>query len=136
MKCGLIDPAWPLLHLVKDPRRLNIKVTDGLWLRFVDLEAALRARSYADGEPVVLEVTDSVLEANAGRFAVGADTGRTDDEADVALDVTDLASPYLGAFSFERLAAAGRARELKPGGLARASALFATPLPPYCPEGF
>ena len=50
--------------------------------------------------------------------------------------VADLASAYLGAFSFERLAAAGRARELRPGGLARATALFSTPIPPYCPEGF
>jgi predicted acetyltransferase len=136
VKLGNVDPAWPLLHAVKDPRRLKITVTDGLWLRFVDLEAALRARSYAEGDPVVLEVTDAVREANAGRWSVGSDPGRTDDEADVALDVTDLASTYLGAFSFERLAAGGRARELKPGGLARASALFATPLPPYCPEGF
>ena len=43
---------------------------------------------------------------------------------------------YLGAFSFEQLAAAGRARELRPGGLGRATALFATPIPPWCPEGF
>jgi len=68
--------------------------------------------------------------------SVGLEPGRTDDEADVALDVTDLAAVYLGAFSFEQLEVAGRARELRPGGIARASALFATPLPPYCPEGF
>ena len=53
-----------------------------------------------------------------------------------ATPVTDLASTYLGAFMFERLAAAGRARELRPDGLARATALFTTPIPPYCPEGF
>ena len=109
---------------------------DGLWLRLVDLEAALRARGYAEAEPVVLDVTDTVRPANAGRWSVGSEPGRTDAEADVALDVADLASVYLGAFSFERLAAAGRARELRPHGLARATALFATPLPPYCPEGF
>jgi predicted acetyltransferase len=136
VKHWLTDPAWPLLHLVQDPRRLKISVSDGLWLRLVDLEAALRARTFADGEPVVLEVTDAVRDGNAGRWTVGPEPGKTEDEADVAIDVTDLASAYLGAFSFERLAAAGRARELRPGGLARATALFATPLPPYCPEGF
>jgi predicted acetyltransferase len=136
VKCGLIDPAWPLLHVVRDPRRLKISISDGLWLRLVDLDAALRARTYADSEPVVLEVTDAVREGNAGRWSVGPEPTRTDVEPDVALDVTDLASTYLGAFSFERLAAAGRARELRPGGLARATALFATPLPPFCPEGF
>jgi predicted acetyltransferase len=136
VKVGLVDPAWPLFHQVRDPRRLHLTVSDGLWLRLVDVEAALRARSYADSEPAVLEITDAVRPDNAGRWSVGLEPGRTDDEADVALDVADLASAYLGAFSFERLAAAGRARELRPGGLARASALFATPLPPFCPEGF
>jgi len=130
------DPAWPLFLMVADPRRLHISVSDGLWLRLVDLGAALRARSFATGEPVVLEVTDEMFPRNAGRWTVGAETGRSEEQPDVALDVTDLATAYLGAFLFERLAAAGRARELRPGGLARATALFATPLPPYCPEGF
>ena len=38
----------------------------------------------------------------------------------------DLASAYLGAFSFERLAAAGRVEELADGAIARATALFRT----------
>jgi len=130
------DPAWPLFLMVADPRRLHLSVSDGLWLRLVDLEAALHARMFAAGEPVVLEVADELLPRNAGRWTVGAEPGRSEEEGDVALDITDLASTYLGAFSFERLAAARRARELRPGGLARATALFATPLPPYCPEEF
>jgi predicted acetyltransferase len=136
VKVFLADPAWPLFFAVRDPRRLKITVSDGLWLRLVDLEAALSARTYAEGEPVVLEVADAVRPDNAGRWSVGPAPGRTEAEADVALDVADLASAYLGAFSFEQLAAGGRARELRPGGLARATALFATPLPPFCPEGF
>ena len=136
VKSDAADPAWPLFLMVADPRRLHLSVSDGLWLRLVDLEAALRARTFAAGEPVVLEVADELLPRNAGCWTVGAEPGRSEEEPDVALDVTDLASPYLGAFSFEQLAAAGRARELRPGALARATALFATPLPPYCPEGF
>jgi predicted acetyltransferase len=52
------------------------------------------------------------------------------------LDVADLASVYLGGFSFARLAAAERVRELKDGALARADALFRTERTPYCPEDF
>jgi predicted acetyltransferase len=138
VKSGAADPAWPLFLMVADPRRLHLSVSDGLWLRLVDVEAALRARRFEAPEPVVLEVADETLPRNAGRFAVGAgaEAGRTDAEADVAVHVSDLASAYLGAFTFERLAAAGRARELRPGGLARATALFTTPIPPFCPEGF
>lgn len=133
---GATDPAWPLFLMVTDPRRLHVSVSDGLWLRLVDLEAALRARTFQGEQQIVLEVADEMLPRNAGRWSVGPEPGRIEAKADVALDVADLASAYLGAFSFEQLAAAGRARELRPGGLARATALFATPLPPWCPEGF
>jgi hypothetical protein len=43
---------------------------------------------------------------------------------------------YLGAFTFSRLAAAERVRELKDGALARADELFRTPRLPFCPEDF
>jgi predicted acetyltransferase len=136
VKSGRIDPSWALPLMITDARRLHLSLAEGLWLRLVDLEGALRARTFADAEPAVLEVEDELFARNAGRWAVGTEPGRTDAEADVSLDVADLASPYLGAFTFEQLAAAARARELRPGGLARATSLFATAIPPYCPEGF
>lgn len=136
VKHARLDPSWALFLMVTDPRRLHLTIAEGLWLRLVDLEAALAARAFADGEPVVLEVVDTILERNAGRWEIGAECRRTRSDADVALDIADLASAYLGAFSFERLAAARHARELREGGIARASALFGTPIPPYCPEGF
>lgn len=135
VKSWLFDPTALYLTVV-DPRRLHMTVGDGLWLRFVDLDRALAARSFAGGDGVVLDVTDELLPHNAGRWRIGPEPGRTDDEPDVALDIADLASTFLGAFTFEWLAFAGRARELRPGGLARASALFRTPLPPFCPEEF
>jgi predicted acetyltransferase len=136
VKCGLIDPASPLFLMVVDPRALHLKVFDGMWLRLVDVEEALRRRSYAADDTVVLDVRDAVIPENTGRYRIGSTVERTDDEADLELDVADLASAYLGAFSFERLASAGRVEELHAGGLARASAVFRTPLPPYCPEVF
>jgi predicted acetyltransferase len=130
------DPASPLFVMLEDPRRLRLRLSDGLWLRFVDVGEALRARSYATDDSVVIDVRDDLLTWNAGRWRVGAETERTKDEPELGLDVRDLASVYLGAFDFQRLAAAERVVELKSGALERASALFRTDRPPHCPEEF
>lgn len=131
-----IDPGSPLPLLVHDPRALNRRVGDGLWLRLVDVDAALRARSYKPGEAVVLEVTDELCPWNAGRYRVGDDAGRTDDTADLALDVADLASAYLAGHDFHLLARAGLVDERVDGAAEAATLLFRTDLPPYCPEVF
>ena len=130
------DLGSSLPLLVRDPRALGLRVGDGLWLRLVDVDAALRARSYRPGEPVVLEVHDELCPWNAGRYRVGDDAGRTEDTADLALDVTDLASAYLGGFDFHRLARAGLVEEHIEGSVEAAPLLFRTDLPPYCPEVF
>jgi predicted acetyltransferase len=130
------DSATPLFLMVRDARRLQLKLLDGIWLRLVDVGEALRRRAYASGGRVVLEVEDAFCPWNNGTYAAGAEAGPTDDPPELRLAAADLASAYLGAFSFERLAAAGRVEELAEGALARATELFWTPLPPYCPEPF
>ena len=132
----LFDPGSPLPLMVKDMRSMHLTVVDGLWLRFVDVEAALRARSYGAGDAVVIEVRDVLCPWNAGRYEVGGSVERTDDAPDLELDVADLASAYLGAFDFHALGRAERAVERTGGAFARASALFRTERPPFCPEIF
>jgi predicted acetyltransferase len=131
---GLLDPALTLYLGVLDPRRLRTRIMDGLWLRFVDLEAALRARSWGADDSLVLEVRDAFCPWNAGRFRT--DGTRVDGRADLALDTADLASAYLGGVDVHVLAAAGRIEERTRGAVARAAAMCRTPLPPYCPEVF
>jgi predicted acetyltransferase len=133
---GKYDPASPLFLLMTDPRSLQLRVSEGLWLRFVDLEAALAGRTYHGDDSVVIEVRDSFCPWNEGRWRVGQEVGRTDDAAELELDSADLASAYLGAFDFHRLAEAERVRELEPRALERATTLFRTPRPPFCPEDF
>jgi predicted acetyltransferase len=130
------DPASPLFLMVVDARSLNLRTSEGLWLRLVDVEEALRGRSYAADGDVVMSVRDDFCPWNAGTWRVGRKTERTDEKPELELDVADLASAYLGAFTFTRLAGAERVRELKEGALARADALFRTDRPPYCPEDF
>jgi predicted acetyltransferase len=128
-------PDDPLFLMLTEPRRLRMTLGDALWLRLVDLEAALAARSYGDGEGVILEVRDSFCDRNDGLWRI-PDVERVDAEPDVRLDTADLASAYLGGFSFVELARAGRAEEVRRGGLARADALFRTGVTPWCPEVF
>jgi predicted acetyltransferase len=136
VKAWQLDPGSPLYLMVTDPRALHLGLADGLWLRLVDVGASLVARSWATDDAVVIDLRDEICPWNAGRWRVGPDTGRTDDEPELALDAGDLAAAYLGAFDFERLHAAERVEELRPGALTRATALFRTPRPPYCPEVF
>ncbi|MDX6408429.1 MAG: hypothetical protein QOE13_1500 [Gaiellaceae bacterium] len=133
---GRHDPGSPLFLMVVDPRSLMLRVNEGLWLRIIDLGAALTGRTYASDESVVVEVRDELCPWNQGRWKVGRDAGRTDADAELELDIADLGSAYLGAFDFGRLAAAQRVRELSPGALQRATDLFRTLRPPYCPEDF
>jgi predicted acetyltransferase len=104
-----------------------------MWLRFVDLPAALAARTYAGGPgSLVLDVADAMFDSNAGRWqlTVAADGSatceRTKAEPDFALDVAALACTYLGTLRFAHLAAAGRVRECQPGALQKADVLFTT----------
>ena len=66
--------------MVKDARRLQLKLGDGIWLRLVDVGEALRRRSYEGDDSVVLEVTDDFCPWNEGRYRAGkrrgADRGR------------------------------------------------------------
>ena len=132
----------PLFLLVTEPRRLRMKLGDALWLRLVDVEAALSTRSYAGDGRLRLELTDAFLPENAGRWEIEVTEGKAhvgrDDSGgpDLRLDVADLASAFLGGFSFSRLARAGRVEELVEGALEHADTLFRTRFGPWCPEIF
>jgi predicted acetyltransferase len=133
--------SQPLLLTLAEPRRLGLRVSDGIWLRVVDVPAALATRGYAADGNLVLEVSDEFVPGAAGRWRLTVSGGAgkaesTTDPADLALDTTDLAAVYLGAFSFAELARAARTHELTPGAWARADALFASRVAPWCSTAF
>jgi predicted acetyltransferase len=137
-----IGPAdHPLLLMVAEPRRLQLRIGDGLWVRIVDVPAALGARGFAADGSLVLEVTDDFMPDVAGRWRIttregGAEVQATSDAPDIQLDVSDLAAVYLGGFSFATLGRAGRTVECVPGARETADAMFATSVTPWCPEVF
>jgi predicted acetyltransferase len=127
----------PLLLSLADPRRLNFLVREGLWVRLIDVGAALSARGYATDQSIVVEITDEFCPWNAGRWRVArAGVEKTTAEADLACDVASLGCVYLGGFTFAQLARSMRVKELRAGAIAPADAMFHSDRAPWCPELF
>ncbi len=70
-EAGLLPLDHPLFLLLAEPRRMQFQVNDGVWVRLLDLEAALAARSLAGDGEVVIELSDAFMSLNAGRWRIG-----------------------------------------------------------------
>jgi predicted acetyltransferase len=139
--------SWPFapdLHpaeFIEGPQRPKMSLGANLWIRLVDVDAGLAARTYTAPFQVVFEVEDAFCPWNTGRHRLvwdGADAAcePTEDAPDLALDVAELGAAYLGGTSLAALAAVGRIRELRAGALAPVSLAFRTAREPWCPEMF
>ncbi|WP_117208486.1 GNAT family N-acetyltransferase [Allorhizocola rhizosphaerae] len=117
---GAVDE--PLFEMVNEPRRLGTTVKDGLWLRVVDVPAALAARGFLTGDDLVIEVRDELLPHNTGSYRLSGE--RTSAPADVTMDVGALAALYLGGGQAGALAMAGRLQSASEETLARVDAAF------------
>ncbi|MER5303104.1 GNAT family N-acetyltransferase [Streptomyces lasiicapitis] len=136
----------PLLLFAAD--RDQVRVTGqfpALWMRLVDVRAALLARSWAAPADLVLEVTDAQLPANEGRFRLTVDGehasytaayDRTDVPADLTLDVRDLAAAYLGGNQITAVVRAGLAAEHTPGTAATLDEALRTDHLPHTVDEF
>jgi predicted acetyltransferase len=136
---GAIDE--PVQQLVANPEALNRRIGETLWIRVTDVARALAQRRYATSVDVVLEVTDDLLPANAGRYRLTADEDkirceRTEDPADLALSIAELGAVYLGGRTLTEFARTGRVREVRPGTLTPATAAFTWPVAPGSIEIF
>jgi predicted acetyltransferase len=125
-----------LFWLVSEPRRVKAMLSDGLWLRLIDIEASLAARRYASDGRLVVDVADPFRPATSGRYELVVDDGqgscrRTDAEPDLSLGVDALGAAYLGGTSFRQLARAQQVRELASDALTRADAMFASDPSPW-----
>jgi predicted acetyltransferase len=133
----LVPPDHQLFLLLANPRRARYRMADGLWLRLVDVAAALSGRAYAGDGAIVLEVRDAFCPWNEGRWRLADGVAeRTEEPAEVALDSDALGSAYLGAISFTQLRDGLRVEELAEGAVERADAMFAWRPLPWCPEIF
>lgn len=135
----------PLRHLVTDARAVDTSITDNLYVRIVDVQAALVARKYAAGVDLVIEVGDPILPANTGRYRIvtdgdpegsSAEVTRVTSAPDISMGVLELGSIYLGGVPLNDLHRVRRVTEHTAGAVAAASTAFGWHRAPYCPDMF
>jgi predicted acetyltransferase len=130
----------PLPWLLKDPRRVQRKQQEGLWVALVDVPRALEARRYRTEGRLVMEVRDAFCEWNNGRYLLeggpeGAVCSRTTATPDVVLSAADLGALYLGGQRAAPMAWVGRI-DADPATAATIDAMFGWHRPPWCAEHF
>lgn len=126
-----IDDALPWLFVDRRAAKVTA-VYDETWLRVIDAERALMARSYRGGGRVTLGVNDPLLRRNSASFAItGAGAEPTTRRADVRVGIDGLGAALLGGTSWRSLATAGLARADDPVALDMADELFAVPEAPH-----
>jgi predicted acetyltransferase len=134
-------PADPLPYLLTDPRLARTTVYgDDLWLRIMDIPAALEARSYSADLSAVLEVSDG-FRSDGGRFALQIRDGRarctpTDAPAEVQMGLDVLGALYLGAHRASTFVGANRLRSNDSGLVQRLDAAFVSDVPAELGYGF
>ena len=146
-------PTWtsnerPLDDVVRlaIPNQRAFTLTNGgwdeQWLRLLDVDAALTARTYGPaGGGMTIALDDELLPANTGTWAIESGGavrlgGVNPESADLITDVATLAAAYLGGFRWSALAGAGRVQVNTPTALPVADALFLTPELPFCGSFF
>lgn len=136
-----VDDPLPLL--LTDGRTLRPRLIDAVWLRILDVPAALSARGYAMAGRLAFEVVDEDTGGcTAGRYVLDAGgtpaTCMRDDTATPQLRLSQraLAGVYLGDSSLRLQQAAGLVEELETGALRRADAMLRTGLAPWPMSGF
>jgi len=131
----------PLAWLLYDGRAVHQSARlDFVWVRILDVCAALSARRYLVEGRVVIEVKDELGFAS-GRYELegdpdGASCTRTSDPAELSLPVDALGSVYMGGVSLRLLAGAGRVEEHHDGALDRADLMFRSAVIPWCSTWF
>jgi predicted acetyltransferase len=132
----------PLSWALVEPFLARVtRLTDALWVRVLDVPAALEARPWGRDGEVVVEIADP-LGHTAGHFRVLTRDGvaevspsDADADADVRMDAETLGALYLGGVRADTLQRAGRLSGSE-DGLRTWAAMVDTGPAPYCVTGF
>jgi predicted acetyltransferase len=131
----------PLRWWLEQPRRLERKVEDGLWLRPVDVAVALSGRKYSCAGSLALRIRDSLCPWNDGVWSLDVDQqgnaqcARTGVAPTLELTPETLGMVYLGGHRFATLARSGLISG-SPEAIRQADGMFTWDPMPSSPEYF
>ncbi|GHG40867.1 UPF0256 protein [Sinomonas cellulolyticus] len=137
----------PLSWALVDPRVLKADgAQDMLWLRILDVAAALQGRRFAHDGALLTRIDDP-LGLTSGRYRVSVASGECqvervpDDDPspdDLTMDIAELSSVYIGGVSPVLLAEAGRIRsgEHSPEAALTLERMLAVERAPHCSTHF
>jgi predicted acetyltransferase len=133
-------PDELLPSLLAEPRRLRQSIRDSLWLRILDMEAALGGRRYSARGRLAFAVRDEVCRSVEGVYVLeggpdGAACRRARGTPDIELSAETMGALYLGAHRFQHLARAGLVKGSLEA-LRLADAMFMWDPLPFCPDKF
>lgn len=138
--------AWrpmddPLLWWMEQPRRMERRIEDSLWIRPIDVVSALNRRQYSCPGSVVFRITDALCPWNEGVYRLDAgpsgkgECRRVDAAPACELTPFTLGAAYLGGRRFSALARVGLICG-EPASLRQLDAMFAWEPLPFCGEVF
>jgi len=132
-------PDIELPWQVSNPRAIQRKELDGMYVRLFDVAGALELRRYATTDRITIAVTDPMGIAGGtydlGGSPDGAACAATTQPADVTLDVGALGALYLGADLSDTLIRAGRIKG-SAEALKRFGDMLRSRVAPSCQEIF
>lgn len=129
----------PVRRALHDARAYEaVHRLDEQWVRILDVDAALSARTYGPGRHSVnVRVHDPLFATNTGTWTISADGAeRNDARADIEVDIATLSAAYLGGVSWHDLAAVSGTLASTGNELERLDTLFAVRPAPFCGTGY
>lgn len=129
----------PLRLAAANPRAVRLwGRSDEHWLRLLDVDVAIGARSYGPTDrSVTIQVRDPLFSSNSGTWRIDSyGSFRSHNEPELVADVSALSAAYLGGTSWRELLEAGRVLERRSGAVGDADALFAHRPAPFCGTSF
>jgi predicted acetyltransferase len=137
-RAGMRPVDEPVRRAMHDSRAYEVRQRiDDQWVRILDVDTALTSRTYGPADmPVTIGVHDPMVPSNCAIWRVaGTGAERTDEPADISVDIATLSAAYLGAVSWDDLAATGTLNADE-RVLDRLDSLFSCRPTPFCGTGY